>query len=160
MREIVHLQAGQCGNQIGSKFWEVSSGYSLVVWWRGGAEGERRQQLVYSWIHGGGWGCQWRGSRYNTGEGLGDRFVSGIEQWNALANWVEVLLKGGRFRCKYIIVGGGFLRLITTLWSPEWQVVENVLSSSSCVAWVTCRRSFFVDCISFFIMVRQKIFHD
>ncbi|KAF2359791.1 Tubulin/FtsZ GTPase domain [Trinorchestia longiramus] len=25
MREIVHLQAGQCGNQIGSKFWEVTS---------------------------------------------------------------------------------------------------------------------------------------
>ncbi|GAB5359057.1 hypothetical protein AAMO2058_000511900 [Amorphochlora amoebiformis] len=23
MREIVHLQAGQCGNQVGSKFWEV-----------------------------------------------------------------------------------------------------------------------------------------
>jgi tubulin beta len=23
MREIVHIQAGQCGNQIGSKFWEV-----------------------------------------------------------------------------------------------------------------------------------------
>ena len=23
MREIVHLQAGQCGNQIGSKFWET-----------------------------------------------------------------------------------------------------------------------------------------
>ena len=23
MREIVHLQAGQCGNQIGQKFWEV-----------------------------------------------------------------------------------------------------------------------------------------
>jgi tubulin beta len=23
MREIVHLQAGQCGNQIGGKFWEV-----------------------------------------------------------------------------------------------------------------------------------------
>ncbi|XP_068214716.1 tubulin beta chain-like isoform X2 [Palaemon carinicauda] len=25
MREIVHIQAGQCGNQIGSKFWEVTS---------------------------------------------------------------------------------------------------------------------------------------
>jgi len=25
MREIVHLQAGQCGNQIGAKFWEVRS---------------------------------------------------------------------------------------------------------------------------------------
>uniref|UniRef100_A0A915N6G2 Tubulin beta chain n=1 Tax=Meloidogyne javanica TaxID=6303 RepID=A0A915N6G2_MELJA len=25
MREIVHIQAGQCGNQIGSKFWEVIS---------------------------------------------------------------------------------------------------------------------------------------
>ena len=24
MREIVHIQAGQCGNQIGAKFWEVS----------------------------------------------------------------------------------------------------------------------------------------
>ena len=23
MREIVHLQAGQAGNQIGAKFWEV-----------------------------------------------------------------------------------------------------------------------------------------
>lgn len=25
MREIVHIQVGQCGNQIGSKFWEVIS---------------------------------------------------------------------------------------------------------------------------------------
>jgi len=25
MREIVHIQAGQCGNQIGAKFWEVMS---------------------------------------------------------------------------------------------------------------------------------------
>lgn len=23
MREIIHLQVGQCGNQIGKKFWEV-----------------------------------------------------------------------------------------------------------------------------------------
>jgi hypothetical protein len=23
MREIVHVQVGQCGNQIGAKFWEV-----------------------------------------------------------------------------------------------------------------------------------------
>ena len=23
MREILHIQAGQCGNQIGAKFWEV-----------------------------------------------------------------------------------------------------------------------------------------
>jgi len=26
MREIIHIQAGQCGNQIGAKFWEVISG--------------------------------------------------------------------------------------------------------------------------------------
>ena len=25
MREIVHIQAGQAGNQVGSKFWEVIS---------------------------------------------------------------------------------------------------------------------------------------
>lgn len=24
-REIVHIQAGQCGNQIGAKFWEVGA---------------------------------------------------------------------------------------------------------------------------------------
>ena len=23
MRELVHIQGGQCGNQIGAKFWEV-----------------------------------------------------------------------------------------------------------------------------------------
>jgi hypothetical protein len=23
MREILHIQGGQCGNQIGAKFWEV-----------------------------------------------------------------------------------------------------------------------------------------
>ena len=26
MREILHIQAGQCGNQIGGKFWEVVCG--------------------------------------------------------------------------------------------------------------------------------------
>jgi hypothetical protein len=25
MREIVHIQGGQCGNQIGAKFWEASA---------------------------------------------------------------------------------------------------------------------------------------
>ena len=25
MREIIHVQCGQCGNQIGAKFWEVIS---------------------------------------------------------------------------------------------------------------------------------------
>jgi len=26
MREIIHLQVGQCGNQVGRKFWELISG--------------------------------------------------------------------------------------------------------------------------------------
>ncbi|KAK3384375.1 hypothetical protein B0T24DRAFT_608179 [Lasiosphaeria ovina] len=26
MREIVHLQTGQCGNQIGAAFWQTISG--------------------------------------------------------------------------------------------------------------------------------------
>lgn len=26
MREIVHIQCGQCGNQIGAKFWETITG--------------------------------------------------------------------------------------------------------------------------------------
>ena len=41
MREIVHIQAGQCGNQIGAKFWEVRhSGKNwkreIRVQWGGG----------------------------------------------------------------------------------------------------------------------------
>ena len=35
MREIVHVQAGQCGNQIGAKFWEVISdehGKILIIY--------------------------------------------------------------------------------------------------------------------------------
>jgi hypothetical protein len=31
MREIVHLQAGQCGNQIGAKFWEVRFVQFVIV---------------------------------------------------------------------------------------------------------------------------------
>lgn len=30
MREIVHIQAGQCGNQIGAKFWEVRAVFLLL----------------------------------------------------------------------------------------------------------------------------------
>ena len=30
MREIVHIQAGQCGNQIGAKFWEVCNLIYLI----------------------------------------------------------------------------------------------------------------------------------
>ena len=29
MREIVHIQGGQCGNQIGAKFWEVRTGTGM-----------------------------------------------------------------------------------------------------------------------------------
>jgi hypothetical protein len=32
MREIVSLQVGQCGNQIGAKFWELVAGkYELYI---------------------------------------------------------------------------------------------------------------------------------
>jgi len=44
MREIVHLQAGQCGNQIGQKFWEVISA-EHGIGQDGGYEGTLDQQL-------------------------------------------------------------------------------------------------------------------
>ena len=31
MREIVHVQGGQCGNQIGAKFWEVRAALRLCL---------------------------------------------------------------------------------------------------------------------------------
>eukprot|EP00566_Odontella_aurita_P013865 CAMPEP_0113540332 /NCGR_PEP_ID=MMETSP0015_2-20120614/8421_1 /TAXON_ID=2838 /ORGANISM="Odontella" /LENGTH=450 /DNA_ID=CAMNT_0000440123 /DNA_START=483 /DNA_END=1835 /DNA_ORIENTATION=- /assembly_acc=CAM_ASM_000160 len=60
MREIVHLQAGQCGNQIGAKFWEVISaehGISKV----GTYEGDNDLQLERINVY------------YN--EGIGGRYV-------------------------------------------------------------------------------------
>jgi len=44
MREIVHLQAGQCGNQIGSKFWEVISEEHGIDF-EGNYRGEQIQEL-------------------------------------------------------------------------------------------------------------------
>ena len=44
MREIVHLQAGQCGNQIGQKFWEVISA-EHGIGTDGGYDGDLDQQL-------------------------------------------------------------------------------------------------------------------
>ncbi|RKP25413.1 Tubulin/FtsZ, GTPase domain-containing protein, partial [Syncephalis pseudoplumigaleata] len=44
MREIVHLQAGQCGNQIGSKFWEVISDEHKING-EGRYDGDTDQQL-------------------------------------------------------------------------------------------------------------------
>ena len=38
MREIVHIQGGQCGNQIGAKFWEVSTEPFGCFWERVGVQ--------------------------------------------------------------------------------------------------------------------------
>uniref|UniRef100_A0A2K6SV67 Uncharacterized protein n=1 Tax=Saimiri boliviensis boliviensis TaxID=39432 RepID=A0A2K6SV67_SAIBB len=32
MREIVLTQTGQCGNQIGAKFWESQAPWTLCTW--------------------------------------------------------------------------------------------------------------------------------
>lgn len=43
MREIVHIQAGQCGNQIGAKFWEVGSIASLKRTWFETSQSNRKR---------------------------------------------------------------------------------------------------------------------
>ena len=64
MREIVHVQAGQCGNQIGAKFWEVISdehgvdptGYNIVeeegerVWMEGREETEKKVMFLSLYV--------------------------------------------------------------------------------------------------------------
>ena len=40
MRELVHIQGGQCGNQIGAKFWEVISDEHGIFWQGNGGRGE------------------------------------------------------------------------------------------------------------------------
>ncbi|KAF9408702.1 hypothetical protein HW555_011700 [Spodoptera exigua] len=50
MREIVHLQAGQCGNQIGSKFWEIISdehGIDQTGYYRGDSDLQLERIQVY-----------------------------------------------------------------------------------------------------------------
>lgn len=43
-REIVHIQAGQCGNQIGAKFWEIISNEHGIMP-NGEYEGESELQI-------------------------------------------------------------------------------------------------------------------
>ena len=43
-REIVHIQAGQCGNQIGAKFWEIISNEHGIAP-NGAYEGESDLQI-------------------------------------------------------------------------------------------------------------------
>jgi len=50
MREIVHIQGGQCGNQIGSKFWEVISeehGVGVKGDWVGDNPKQKERIIVY-----------------------------------------------------------------------------------------------------------------
>ncbi|CAJ0581603.1 unnamed protein product, partial [Mesorhabditis spiculigera] len=50
MREIVHVQAGQCGNQIGAKFWEVISdehGVQADGQYKGESDLQRERISVY-----------------------------------------------------------------------------------------------------------------
>jgi len=57
MREIVHLQVGQCGNQIGAKFWEVISeehGIDGQGNWHGDSDIQReRVNVYYNEVNGG-----------------------------------------------------------------------------------------------------------
>lgn len=49
-REIVHIQAGQCGNQIGAKFWEIISdehGVDPKGYFRGDSELQIERIDVY-----------------------------------------------------------------------------------------------------------------
>ena len=49
-REIVHIQAGQCGNQIGAKFWEIISdehGIDPTGIWNGDSDLQRERLEVY-----------------------------------------------------------------------------------------------------------------
>ncbi|XP_014769976.1 tubulin beta chain [Octopus bimaculoides] len=50
MREIVHIQAGQCGNQIGSKFWEVIS-VEHGIDASGVYQGKSSKQLERSYVY-------------------------------------------------------------------------------------------------------------
>ncbi|XP_030636100.1 tubulin beta-1 chain isoform X15 [Chanos chanos] len=57
MREIVHLQIGQCGNQIGSKFWEVigeEHGINSVGTYEGDTDLQlERVNVYFNEAHGG-----------------------------------------------------------------------------------------------------------
>ena len=49
-REIVHMQVGQCGNQIGAKFWEIISdehGIDTTGTWRGDSDLQLERIEVY-----------------------------------------------------------------------------------------------------------------
>ena len=52
MRELVHIQGGQCGNQIGAKFWEVISdehGIDPTGTYHGDSDLQLERINVYLW---------------------------------------------------------------------------------------------------------------
>ena len=56
MREIVHIQAGQCGNQIGAKFWECISqehGLDQSGMFKGDSQQKERINVYYNEANGG-----------------------------------------------------------------------------------------------------------
>jgi tubulin beta len=61
MREILHIQGGQCGNQIGAKFWEVvcaEHGIDATGKWNGDSELQiERINVYYNEAGNGRYGC-------------------------------------------------------------------------------------------------------
>jgi hypothetical protein len=70
MREIVHIQAGQCGNQIGAKFWEVISDEHGVD-----PTGEWRPRARCAWRHVCGEGAAAARNCHVPGVGCGARWA-------------------------------------------------------------------------------------
>ncbi|KAI5080613.1 hypothetical protein GOP47_0003796 [Adiantum capillus-veneris] len=101
MREILHVQGAQCGNQIGTKFWEVvctEHGIDPTGSYSGDADVKLERVNVYynearcgryvprpcSWI----WSQGWRQSRYTEGAELIDSVLDVVrkeaENWDCL----------------------------------------------------------------------------
>ncbi|KAG8007640.1 Tubulin beta-6 chain [Nibea albiflora] len=85
MREIVHLQIGQCGNQIGSKFWEVISdehGLNATGIYEGDSVLQlERVNVYFNEAHGNsGAGNNWAKGHYTEGAELVDQVIDRIRE--------------------------------------------------------------------------------
>merc|ERR1712110_1262564 len=86
MREIVHLQAGQCGNQIGAKFWEIISdehGIDPTGTYTGESDLQlERINVYYNEASGGksGAGNNWAKGHYTEGAELVDSVLDVVRK--------------------------------------------------------------------------------
>ncbi|XP_020972644.1 tubulin beta-2 chain [Arachis ipaensis] len=81
MREILHIQGGQCGNQIGAKFWEVvCAEHGIDPTGRYGGDTDLQLERINVYYNESGAGNNWAKGHYTEGAELIDSVLDVVRK--------------------------------------------------------------------------------